>query len=48
MKTAWDNGINFFDTAEIYGKIINIQASERQKDKWEKHSKLSISEETNL
>ena len=23
VKTAWDNGINFFDTAEVYG-ILNL------------------------
>lgn len=23
VKTAWDNGINFFDTAEVYGTLMS-------------------------
>ena len=34
VKTAWEQGINFFDTAEIYGNNTLTQDSERQKDRW--------------
>lgn len=33
VKTAWDLGINFFDTSESYGKHSLTQVSERLKDK---------------
>jgi aryl-alcohol dehydrogenase-like predicted oxidoreductase len=36
VKTAWDQGINFFDTAELYGMLNLIQALEKLNDSWEK------------
>jgi len=33
VKTSWDLGINFFDTAESYGNISVIQASGKLRDK---------------
>jgi len=42
VKTAWDLGINFFDTAEVYGKTTYIQVMERQRNKSEKHSICSM------
>lgn len=39
VKTAWDLGINFFDTAEVYGNILLIQGAEKLKDKLESPSK---------
>jgi aryl-alcohol dehydrogenase-like predicted oxidoreductase len=38
---AYDAGINFFDTAEIYGKDEFIQGLEKLKDRWAKHSSSS-------
>jgi aryl-alcohol dehydrogenase-like predicted oxidoreductase len=29
VRQAWDLGINFFDTAEVYGKAQTIQATAR-------------------
>jgi aryl-alcohol dehydrogenase-like predicted oxidoreductase len=31
VKTAWDLGINFFDTAEVYGIFDFIQVTEKPK-----------------
>lgn len=31
VKKAWDLGINFFDTAEVYGISISMQAGDKQK-----------------
>lgn len=36
VKKAWDLGINFFDTAEIYGKFRVIQAMGKLKSNWER------------
>lgn len=33
VKQAWDLGINFFDTAEFYGININIQVTDKLKDR---------------
>lgn len=35
VRQAWDLGINFFDTAEVYGKLFSMQDTERLKDKLE-------------
>lgn len=35
VKTAWDAGINFFDTAEVYGNDCSTQDSARLKFRWE-------------
>ena len=32
VKAAWDVGINFFDTAELYGTFSPIQVSDKLKD----------------
>ncbi len=31
VKKAWDLGINFFDTAEVYGTIYVIKVMEKQR-----------------
>jgi aryl-alcohol dehydrogenase-like predicted oxidoreductase len=36
VKTAWEQGINFFDTAEVYGRVEIIQDMERQRPRSEK------------
>lgn len=33
VKLAWDHGINFFDTAEVYGNFYLIQVTEKLNDK---------------
>lgn len=43
VKTAWEQGINFFDTAEFYGNRPLIQVLEKLKGNLEKPSKLWIS-----
>lgn len=41
VKTAWGLGINFFDTAEVYGNTAFIQEQEKLKGKLESLSKHS-------
>ena len=41
VKTAWDQGVNFFDTAESYGYFVFIQDLARLKDNLEWLSKVS-------
>lgn len=41
VKTAWGLGINFFDTAEVYGNTAFIQEQEKLKGKLELLSKHS-------
>ena len=36
VKKAWDLGVNFFDTAELYGMIPLIIGFDRLKDKLER------------
>ena len=42
VKQAWDLGINFFDTAEVYGTYSFIQVMEKQKNKLELPSTLLV------
>ena len=37
VKAAWDQGINFFDTAELYGIFVSSQDLERLKGNLEMH-----------
>jgi aryl-alcohol dehydrogenase-like predicted oxidoreductase len=34
VKKAWELGINFFDTAEVYGKFIFIQDMAKGNYRW--------------
>lgn len=42
VKTAWDLGINFFDTAESYGILFFIQVLVKLKDRSERLLKPSM------
>jgi hypothetical protein len=46
VKQAWDLGINFFDTAEVYGNISLNKATEKPKDKSESPSTPLTSPDT--
>lgn len=41
IQKAWDHGVNFFDTAEVYGNSSLIQGLERLKGRWERVSEGS-------
>lgn len=43
VKQAWDLGINFFDTAEVYGNIQITQATDKLNDRLEWPCTLSTS-----
>lgn len=48
VKVAFEAGVNFFDTAEIYGKSFLKQDMEKLKDKWAKHCCNLKHQESNM
>ena len=48
VKSAWDLGINYFDTAEAYGKLVYIQDLDRLRHRLARLSKHSTFPDTIL